>query len=188
MKKSILNRYARTDSGAVILDVAATRVADLYENIDKVSPFVKKDLDPRLAEYLKDGAEDIGHEPFVIRITLNEAPSDELKIRVSTSIANFFAYMIDVERRGMRKMAKMSLFLCIAGLSFLALATVLSDWLSSSQYALLAHVFPQGITVAGWVSLWHAIATFLIDWAPRRADIQHYRHLSDAPILFETAA
>jgi hypothetical protein len=186
MKKSILNRYERTESGAVILDVAATRVADLYENIDKVSPFVKKDLDPRLTEYLKDGAEDIGNEPFVIRLTLNEAPSDELKIRVSTSIANIFTYMIDVERRGMRKMARMSLYLCIAGLSFLALATVLSDWLSSSEYALV-HVFPHGITVAGWVSLWHAIATFLIDWGPRRTDIQHYRHLSSAPILFETA-
>lgn len=187
MKKSILNRYARTESGSVILDVAATRVADLYENIDKVSPFVKKDLDPRLVEYLKDGAEDIGNDPFLIRITLNEAPSDELKMRVTASIANFFTYMIDVERRGMRKMANMSLFLCVAGLSFLALATVLSDWLAGSQYALV-HVFPQGITVAGWVSLWHSIATFLIDWTPRRTTIQHYRHLIEAPVVFETAA
>lgn len=187
MKKSILNRYGRTESGTVILDVAATRVADLYENIDKVSPFVKKDLDPRLAEFLKDGAQDIGHEPFVIRITLNEAPSDELKGRVSASIANFFTYMIDVERRGMRKMAKRSLFLLVAGLSFLALATHLSDWLTGSAYDLV-HVFPEGITVAGWVSLWHATATFLIDWAPRRTDIQHYRHLAEAPVLFETAA
>lgn len=187
MKKSILSRYARTSDGTLILDVAATRVADLYDNIDKVSPFVRKDLDARLVEYLKDGAEDIGHDPFVIRITLNEAPSDELKGRVTASIANFFTYMIDVERRGMRKMAKRSLFLLVAGLSFLALATHLSDWLTDSTYDLV-HIFPEGITVAGWVSLWHAIATFLIDWTPRRTDIQHYRHLIEAPVVFETTS
>ena len=183
MKKSFLNRYARTESGAVILDVAAARVADLYEDIDKVAPFLKKDLDQHLAEYLKNGAYEIGSEPFVIRITLNEMLSEEIKDRIKKSVFNFFTYMIEVERRAMKKMAKTSLFLFTAGVILLMISAYLSDWMMSSSNVLM-HVLPEGVTIAGWVFLWHAITIFIIDWVPRRNDIRLYRRLSSAPIEF----
>lgn len=183
MKRSILNRYARTETGALILDVAANRVSDLYEDIDKVSPFLKKDLDPHLAEYLTECAKEIGREPFVIRIALNEVPTGDLKERVIRSVESFFAYMTDVERRKMGDMARMSLILLVLGLGFLSLAAYTSEWMAGSDH-ILAHVFPEGITVAGWVSLWNASATFLIDWLPRRRNIRVFRRLSSAPIEF----
>ena len=183
MKKEFLNRYARTESGTIIIDVAAARVADLYEDIDKVSPFLKKDLNHRLAEYLKDAAHEIGRESFIIRITLNEIPAEDLKNSIRNSVANFFDYMIEVERRAMKRMAKTSLSLFAAGIIFLMASVYLSDWMMNGSRVLM-QVFVEGITVAGWVFLWNAITIFLIDWAPRRDDIRRYRRLSGAPIEF----
>ena len=52
--KKIVYRYEHTVEGLVIVDVAARRVEDLYENFDKTAPFHKKDLDEDLAYYLRE--------------------------------------------------------------------------------------------------------------------------------------
>ena len=181
MKKTILSRYARNISGEIIIDIAAARVSDLYQNFDKVSPFLKKDLDPQLAEYLQESLKEIGKEPFEIRITLDEAPTEELINRVKRSFSSFFRYMEELEQRHMGYKAKASLLLFSAGIGFLTLAALLSDYISADSSKII-HVFPEGITVAGWVALWHAIATFLIEWAPLYRRISLYRRLAGAKI------
>ncbi len=49
MPKRIVDRYEHTVDGIVIIDVAARRVEDLYEDFDKTAPYHKKDLDEDLA-------------------------------------------------------------------------------------------------------------------------------------------
>lgn len=183
MRKSQLSRYARTDQGDIILDVAVVRVADLYEDIDRMSPFPKKDLDPYLADYLIEGAHEIADTHFVIRITLVDVPDAALQQRICHSVENYFTYMAETERHAMRASAKTAVWLLLAGLGFLTLAAYASDMLAGSG-RIWAHVFPEGITVAGWVSLWHAIAAFLIQWTPSRNRIRIYRRLATTPILF----
>ncbi|MET0107126.1 MAG: hypothetical protein ABW072_18590 [Sedimenticola sp.] len=185
MRKSILSRYARNIAGKIILDVAAARVSDLYQNFDKVSPFLKKDLDPQLADYLLESLREIGKEPFEIRITLDEKPTEELMNRVKNSFASFFSYMEELEQRSMGYKARVSLLLFVAGIGFLSLAALVSDFISEDSSTII-HVFPEGITVAGWVALWNAIATFLIEWAPLRRRISTYRRLAAAKITIST--
>jgi hypothetical protein len=185
MKKTILSRYARNNAGEIILDVAAARIADLYQNFDKVSPFLKKDLDPQLVDYLLESLGEIGKEPFEIRITLEEKPTKELMNRVKSSFANFFSYMEELEQRTMRYRARVSLLLFGAGIGFLALAALVSDFISPDSSTII-HVFPDGITVAGWVALWNAIATFLIEWAPLRRRARTYQRLANAKIIIRS--
>ncbi|MBF0248450.1 MAG: hypothetical protein HQL36_10335 [Alphaproteobacteria bacterium] len=183
MPRNILERYAVDDRGRVLLDVAAPRVSELYQHFDKTAPFRKKDLDDELADYLIIGAEEIGDAPFVIRFILDEAPEAELRQRVTDSVKSFFAYLEERELSEMRRMARMSLLLFGAGIVFLALAALLSDWLSHTG-PLLSSVFPEGVSVAGWVAMWHATATYLIEWMPRRRAMRVHQRLQSAPVTF----
>ena len=45
MKKHILERYRRDAGGTLVIDIAAAKVSDLYEDFDLQAPYIKKDLD-----------------------------------------------------------------------------------------------------------------------------------------------
>ena len=181
MRKRILNRYARTDAGDVIVDVSAPRIQDLYNDFDKTAPFLRKDLDQDLADYLTDCTREIGRTPFIIRITLGTLPNDGTAARVKRSIQNYFLYLRELKRRKVRRMARTSLILLLIGIGVLALAVSVNQRIGKTS-GVMAHVFAEGLTVAAWVSLWEALATFLIQWAPVRSQIKLFRRLADAQV------
>ena len=45
LSKPILSRYETTAAGEIIIDVAAARVQDLYNDFDRNAPYVRRDLD-----------------------------------------------------------------------------------------------------------------------------------------------
>ena len=80
-------------------------------------------------------------------------------------------------------MARSSLTLSAIGIVIL----FLSVWINqktAGELTVIGHVFAEGLTVAAWVSLWNAIAIFLINWAPHRRQIKMYKQISKAKILF----
>ena len=50
--------------------------------------------------------------------------------------------------------------------------------------SVFGRVFAEGLTVAAWVSLWEAVATLLINWAPHRRRIRLYELVAAAPVQF----
>ena len=52
MNHPILDRYSRTEDGAIVIEVTTEKVEDLYNNFDRNAPYIKKDLDDELSEYL----------------------------------------------------------------------------------------------------------------------------------------
>ena len=44
----------------------------------------------------------------------------------------------------------------------------------------------QGLTIAAWVSLWEALAIFLVEWFPHRKNIALYRRLARARLVFRS--
>ena len=60
MKQNILNRYDTSDDGTVIIKISTKKVEDLYDDFDKQSSFLKKDLDEALVEYIIDCVNEIG--------------------------------------------------------------------------------------------------------------------------------
>ena len=185
MKKEILSRYARTDQGKVIIDVAAAKVQDLYNDFDRTAPYLKKDLDQDLVDYLVDCVREIGRTDFVIRISLIQRPDDVLETRVKRSIEKFFLYLKELEMRTMRKMLRTSLILFTIGLGILAIAVWVNRIMESSD-SVVAHVFSEGLTVAAWVSLWEALATFLIQWTPHRQELRLFHRIVDAPVYLQS--
>lgn len=187
MKKHILDRYCLTEDNKIIIDIAATKVENLYNDLDKHAPFRKKELDQELVNYLIDSTREIGGKDFVIQFRFAEQAESNLTSRVQTSIHNYFQYLIALEFRELARMTRSSLILLTIGVVILFLSVLLNEKIAGHETA-IANVFAEGLNVAAWVSLWNAIASFLIDWAPRHRQIKMYQRIAKAPILFEESS
>ena len=182
-KRPILERYARSEDGRVIIDIAADRVEELYDNYDKTAPYHKKDLDADLADYILNSVQEIGDAPFVIRFRLNNVPEEAPMSRVRQSVKNFFLYMQELEVRELNRMLRTATTLFASGIVVLT-ASVWVNKLLINHEGVIASVFAEGLTIAAWVALWEALATFLINFSPHRRRIRLCQRIVDSEVLF----
>lgn len=183
MKKEILERYERTDGGEIIIDVSTQKVEDLYSRFDKKSHFLKKDLNQDLVDYIIDCVNEIGEEKFIICFNFESEAEDESALRAQNSVNRFFLYLQEHERTKMKMMFKKSVTLLSVG----ALIAAISAFMHQSELmdkSIAYAVMAEGLTVAAWVSLWEALAIFLIKWVPYKKKISLYKRISDAKIRF----
>lgn len=185
MKKTVLNRYERGDDGKIIIDVSASRIEDLYNNFDKSAPYLRRDLDQDLVDYLIDCAKEIGSLPFVIRFTLSQSPDEVKQSRIKKSVYNFFNYLGVREKQKLFNNFRKSAILFLIGLAILFTAVWVNKILGDHRTVFM-NVLIQGLTVAAWVSLWEAIAIFLIEWLPLRRHITLYLRLAKASLIFRS--
>jgi len=183
MKRTVLARYERAVDGRIIIDVAAKRMKDLYNNFDKSAPYIRRDLDQELGEYLIDCAKELRREIFVVRFTLGHPPDDGKQSRIRRSINAYFLYLAESEQQKIMQMFRRSAILFCIGLAILFLAVSLNQVLGAER-SVVANVFAQGLTVAAWVSLWESLAIFLIEWFPHRKNTLLYRRLADSELVF----
>ncbi|MFM1896105.1 MAG: hypothetical protein RLZZ385_1179 [Pseudomonadota bacterium] len=181
MHTRVLNRYETDDNGRFIIDVAAEGIEELYSHFDRNAPYVRRDLDPELTDYLIDCAHELERNPFVIRFSLKRQLDKESLTRIANSMHQYFTYLSEREQRRITRMVRKSLLLLSLGLLILSLAVWVNQWVGADR-GVVANVFAQGLTVAAWVSLWEALATFLIEWFPQRRRVKLFLRLANAPL------
>jgi hypothetical protein len=185
MRKDVIGRYERDSGGTILIDVAAEKVEDLYSNFDRSAPYIRRDLDQDLVDYLVDSARELGNEPFTISFTLARPPDEARVSRIKSSVNNFFLYLTELERQKVRQMVRRSLVLFSIGIGILFIAVSVNQWLGLER-TVVANVFAEGLTVAAWVSLWEALAVFLIEWFPRLRNITLYQRLAAVQPVFRS--
>jgi len=184
--KRIVDRYEHTVDGLVIIDVAARRVEDLYEDFDKTAPYHKKDLDEDLVYYLTECSREIGRVDFVIRFMFECYPSEEFMLRVRTSVHKFFIYQRELELGAMSKMLRTATTLLVIGIIILGLSLWVNHLLTvNGTPSFLNTVFAEGLTIVAWVSMWEALATCLLNWPQHLFLIRLYRKIAEAPVQFQ---
>jgi hypothetical protein len=183
MKRSVLDRYERIVGGSLIIDVSAAQVEELYNDYDRSAPYIRRDLDQDLVDYLIECAKEIMPEAFVVRFTLSQPPDNVRQSRVRQSVNAYFLYLAEVERQKVIEMFRRSVILFSIGIAILFLS-VLTNKALGEESSVVANVFADGLTVAAWVSLWESLAVFLIEWFPHRKSILLYRRLADAELVF----
>jgi hypothetical protein len=179
MKNKILERYDKNLENEFIIDISASKVEDLYSIYDKKSTFIKKDLDEDFEKYLIQSVQEIGNHPFVIKFYFTQTPSIETKEKLKNSIKNYFEYLQHLEQNMLKEQVKNSSIFIIIGFVFVALALILSD---SEKFFI--KLLSEGVMVAGWVSLWEAMATILIKWLPLKNKLKILNKISNAKIKF----
>jgi len=186
MTSTILERYSRTPDGHYIIDITAGKVNDLYDDFDRYTPYVRKELDQNLVEYIIESARDLARQDFVIRFHLLEPPVEEMKKRITTSVQSYFRYMKTIELNELTRVMRTSSIFFLLGLAILFLSVWVNENLSD-DVTVLHKVFAQGLTVAAWVALWEALATFLINWTPYSRRIKLYERIASAAVEFMPA-
>lgn len=183
MKENILARYPRAEDGRYLIDITAGKINDLYNDFDKDAPYVRKELDQDLADYIADSARDLGKEDFSIRFHLQEPPDEAMKARIITSINSYFMYLKTIELNELARTLRTSLIFLVVGIAILFLAVWVSQQMTPTP-TVLSKVFAEGLTVAAWVALWESLATFLINWTPYKRKINIYERIAAAPVQF----
>ena len=180
MKKHIIERYDRNENNEVVIKIAAKNIEDLYSYYDKESSFSKKDLDEELVDYIIDSAKEIGNEEFVLKFYLEKKLDDTLKEKIRGSVKNFFQYLQELELKQMDEEFKNAGILILIGFVFVAISIVIDR-----ETNIIWEILSEGVMVAGWVSLWEAMATFLIKWFPKRKKHKLFNKISLAKVEFE---
>ena len=183
--QDILSRYERDTGGNIIVDVSANRIEDLYNNFDKDAPYIRRDLDQDFADYLAACAREIGKSPFTIRLTLNNPPDKSGSSRIRRSLNTYFLYLADTEIKDIFQMFRRSAILFGIGLAILFTSVWFNQYLGPDR-SVTANVFAEGLTIAAWVSLWEALAIFLIEWFPHRRNVVLFRRLANTTLAFRS--
>ncbi len=181
MKKDILDRYTRTDDGRYIIDITAGKIEYLYNNFDKHAPYIRKDLDQELVDYIIDCVKEIGKGDILIQFRIDEKVEAELIERIKTSIKNYFLYMKELEILELKQMRRRSLIFFLIGIAIMLLSIWVND-LEMIRETAIGHVFAEGLTVAAWVSFWESAAIFLINWIPHRRQIKQFQQIAEATV------
>jgi hypothetical protein len=183
MKKKILERYRRDSSGVLVVDIAASKVNDLYDEFDRQTPYIKKELDFDLVEYLVESARELGREPFLINFSFTDELDEALKDRVCKSISSYFDYLLARNARELHAMLRSSLILFVIGVAMMS-ASVYMNLLLEFSDSVIKRIMAEGLVVASWVSLWEALAGMLLNWQPAARERLIYRRLKYAELTF----
>lgn len=185
MKKNILERYNLTNDGKYIIDITTDKIEDLYNDFDKHSSYAIKELDENLVNYIIDSARDIGNSDFIVQFRLISTPDPSLKERIYSSVHSYFLYLKETEKREFLRKLRTSVIFLVVGISIMFLSVQVNQSITSDT-TVATKVFAEGLTVAAWVSLWEALATFLVNWTPYTRLIKMYGRIARSPIIFTT--
>ena len=99
MENYILNRYDKDENGNLIIKIHTKKIEDLYEDYDKKSSFIKKDLKEKLEEYLFESVDEIENAPFILQFHFEDSISIDSSKRLQSSINEYFSYLQFLEKR-----------------------------------------------------------------------------------------
>lgn len=177
MKDYILNRYDKDQNGNLIIKIFTSKIEDLYEDYDKKSSFIKKDLKYKLEEYLFESVDEIGNTPFVLQFNFEEKSTIESVKRLQSSINEYFSYLIFLEKKSMKESLKNSIIFFILGFLLVFISFSLSDH-ENIGYKIVS----ESIMIGGWVALWEALATILVNWLPLKKNLNIYQKIANAKV------
>jgi hypothetical protein len=175
-----------SDPGVIRLRVRDLR--QLFDTLDP-APFLERDLDGRMAEYVESSAAEIpGHLPLRLVVhlpgSLIEAGHPEM---VQTAVHRHYQHQTDLVRRRFRRMLREGRRSLWIGLLVLAACMLIADLASVSEWRTV-RVLGEGLVIGGWVAMWRPIEILLYDWWPLRREVADRERLRDIQVELQAEA
>lgn len=180
-QEQVLSRYERTEDGRIIVGVSIESINELYNFFDRQTIYSKRDLDEDFVDYLTECAREIYPKPFLIKITTERSLDKKGEDRIKKSIHNYFIYLMDIERRNLKKLFKRSVVLFFLGVSMIFITIRFPDTFFSDQ-SIFGKIFSEGIVIAAWVALWEVFSNLIMEWYPMSQKIRIFRRILEAEV------
>lgn len=170
------------------IPLSLNRVDDLFVAFDP-SPFVKRDIDNAIEEYVVETATDAPRgRPITLTVFLPPAEAAEADAGVlSEAFQNYFAFMRNREDGRIRRLWRAGRQSLGIGMAFLAVCLALGQGARALAPGAFGAVLAEGLTIAGWVANWRPIEIFLYDWRPLRRRREVYDELSRVSVIVNVA-
>jgi hypothetical protein len=170
-----------------VIRVHVAELKQLFNSIDP-SPFRSKDLDPKAEEFIVDWAKDMPRDaPLALVVDLDRPAGlpDEAAV-LRDAIHEFFLQRAYAFRRRLRELFRMGRTSLVIGLTALAAAIAVGDFLGSlMKGSRIGEILRESLTIGGWVSMWRPLEVFLYDWWPIRNEARLSDRLAAMPIRIQ---
>jgi hypothetical protein len=170
--------------------VRARELMQIFNPIDP-SPLAERDLNEETERFIVSWARDLpAAAPLSLTIEMTRpVPLAGAAGPVEGAVHMFFRRRGETAERELRAMLRRGRTSLVIGLVFLTACVLTGDYVATRLAdGHLAGVLREGLTVAGWVSMWRPMEIFLYNWWPLAGDRRLYARLARMPIQIETAA
>jgi hypothetical protein len=161
------------------IELRLRTIKQLFQSLDP-APFHEQDLDPDAVAYIVGRARDLPHDSELamsVELPANEAELPEAQ-GLEAAVRGYFAWREELAWRELRmRLAEGRQALAI-GLAFLAACTAAREFLQAFTATPWLNWIEEGLTIVGWIAMWHPIDTFLYRWWPIRREARLYTRLA----------
>jgi hypothetical protein len=157
----------KKENGMILIEIKLSSVMQLFNSFDP-APFHEKELDSAAEHYIVDTVKDFPQKTrfkLIIFLPSEIAFTDQAR-KITPAIHNHFQYKMLVAERKFRSHFRHGRTTLLIGLSFLTIALVARQLVSSMENHLLAQIFADALLIIGWAAMWEPITVLLYELWP----------------------
>jgi hypothetical protein len=157
----------RKENGRILIEIKLSSVMQLFNSFDP-APFHEKELDSSAEHYIVDTVSDFPKKtPLKILIYLPpDIAATERAMKIPAAIHNHFQYKMLVSDRKFRTHFRHGRITLLIGLSFLTIALVARQYVSTLENHIVAQLFADALLIIGWAAMWEPITVLLYELWP----------------------
>ncbi len=164
------------------IEVTLRNISALFNSLDP-SPFRDKDLDAEAEAFIVSWAQEYPvEEPLLLRIHLQEGPTEDPTEMVRDAVRNYFTYRGQITKLEFRHLMKQGRTSLLIGAAFLSTCLLVQAYLLPREGGSLQSLLHESLTIAGWVAMWRPMQIYLYDWWPLRRRGRIFAKLSRMPV------
>jgi hypothetical protein len=179
---SKLYRHNKTEK-AYYLDIQLEDYRDAYSNWD-YSPYINRDLDDDLLEYLVSCSYEIPKsKSIIINFHLLNQPQDINREKKSQEgMHNFFQYKVRKLKNSRLRLIRNTAAFLIIGTALLITAIITS---SSINNSFINKLISEGLFIGAWVMIWEMFSIWFFKVKTLSSTIKHHERLQNSKIIFK---
>jgi len=169
----------KKENGRILIEIKLSSVVQLFNSFDP-APFHEKELDSAAEHYIVDIVKDFPKKTqFKIIIYLPpDIVATERARTIPRAIRNHFEYKVLVTERRFRAHFKHGRTTLLIGLSFLTIALLARQLVSTLQNHFFAQLFADALLIFGWAAMWEPITVLLYELSPVIQQKKTYEKIS----------
>jgi len=169
-----------------LIEVKVPALHHLFNSMDP-SPFLERDLDHDAEEFIVSWAQEHHRStPLKLLVHVGQPPESADAAQLLTdSIHHYFEYKAELNYHELRRLLREGWISLLIGLGFLGACVIAAQSIALKRE--WHTVWKEGLTIIGWVAMWHPLEIYLYRWWPVRRLGHVYKKLGEMPVVLQVA-